>query len=256
MALQHGMPMYLSPSFGHFGFHLQPPPSGLSPNQQAKPSSSAKRPVGRPPGSRNKPKPSMVISQDNYDMMPAIIEVGAGKDVMEVVAQLARLRNSSIMVVHAAGTISNVTLRNPKAEAPYSFIAHGPFVLLGLSGSYLIQSSGGVGFPSSQPSFIPNLSSSVIHPTFTISISSLQGEEFSGIVAGKVMAGNNGVTITAMFVQNLEYHSFSVVTEGDIMEEDIDNPRGSGVSGAHEGASGFEGGACASGFGMPGFIQN
>lgn len=196
----------------------------------------------------------MVIIKNNNDIKLAIIEVGAGTDVMETVVQLARRYNSNIMVVHAAGTISNVTLSNPLDQA---FIAHGPFVLLGLSGSYVTPHSLNDALPSSSfPSFIPNLSPSATRSTFAISISSLQGKVIHGVVAGKIMAANNGVTVTTLLFKNPEYHKFGVVTEGDIVEEHIDNPHDNGGGSDHGAASGFIGGGCAGGFDMLEFKQD
>ncbi|XP_057443609.1 AT-hook motif nuclear-localized protein 28-like [Lotus japonicus] len=263
MAGHYGIPMLLSPrpyenpSRQHtpntsvFGFHLQPP----HPNQQERSSSSSNRTPGRPRGSKNKPKPQMPIPRDN-DMKSIIIDVGVGHDVMEAIAQVANHHNTGVTVVHAAGTISNVTLSHPLTQAPAAFIAYGPFILLGLSGSYVTPTALNVGFPSSLPSSIPNPLSSEIHSNFKISLSSFQGKVLSGNVAGEVIAANGGVNITALLVKNPEYYSFGVATECDIEEEDVDNPLGGEGGGDREGASGSGGVNCASGFGMSGFNED
>lgn len=173
------------------------------PNLQEAGSSSTKKVRGRPPGSRNKPKPPVIVTQDiDYPVKPAVIDIGSGFDVVEATVLVARRRNAGIAVLHAAGAVNNVRLCHPLTQAA-PFTIHGPFNLLGFSGSYLTPSAISGGFPPpSLPPFIPNLPPSAIHSSFGITLTNPQGYVFGGTVAGKVVAADQGVTVTALLFKN------------------------------------------------------
>ena len=74
-----------------------------------------RRPRGRPPGSKNKPKPPVIITRDPEPAMsPYILEVSGGNDVVEAIAQFSRRKNMGICVLTGSGTVANVTLRQPR----------------------------------------------------------------------------------------------------------------------------------------------
>nr|XP_004513968.1 AT-hook motif nuclear-localized protein 19-like [Cicer arietinum] len=112
--------------------HQKTPATVDSPNQQPT-SPPYKKPRGRPPGSKNKPKPPLVITQDNEQAMkPAVIEVAAGTDVLEAVIQFAVRLGSCLTILSGSGTIANATLHYPLCRSP-AFTLHGPFSLLTLT---------------------------------------------------------------------------------------------------------------------------
>ncbi|KAJ9146581.1 hypothetical protein P3X46_028825 [Hevea brasiliensis] len=156
-----------------------------------------KKPRGRPPGSKNKPKPPTVIAKDSESAMkPAILEISAGSDVIDSIISFARRSHTSISVISATGSVSNVTLRQPIPHAP-SLYLHGPFNLLALSGSFL-------------GSFAPkecSSGSSSLHSSccFGISLAGAQGQVFGGIVAGKVLAASLVVVVATTFL-NPTFH--------------------------------------------------
>ncbi|KAL4317715.1 hypothetical protein AHAS_Ahas15G0412800 [Arachis hypogaea] len=191
-----------SSSTGNHSYHhhlSEPPPQ--------------KKPRGRPPGSKNKPKPPVVITQESdHVMKPVVIEVAAGSDVVEAVVSFARRRQVSLSVLSGSGTIANVTLRHPYSHAP-ALTLHGPFTLLSFSGSYIA----GPFTPSPRPlplaspasaSASTDASSASPTPTcssFAVSFSGSQGQIFGGVVAGTLVAAST-VVVSASIFKRPEFH--------------------------------------------------
>ncbi|KDP43236.1 hypothetical protein JCGZ_22788 [Jatropha curcas] len=149
-----------------------------------------RKPRGRPPGSKNRPKPPIIITKDSdAAMKPAILEISAGSDIIETIVNFARRNHASISVISATGSVSDVTLRHPISHAP-SLSFHGPFNLLALTGSFV----GTFALPTKPCS-----------SSFGISLAGAQGQVFGGIVAGKVLAASQVVVVAATFL-NPTYH--------------------------------------------------
>ncbi|KAL9315833.1 hypothetical protein ACSQ67_016834 [Phaseolus vulgaris] len=73
-----------------------------------------RRPRGRPPGSKNKPKPPLIITREpDPAMSPFILEIPGGNDVVDALAQFSRRKNTGLCVLTGSGTVGNVTLRQP-----------------------------------------------------------------------------------------------------------------------------------------------
>ncbi|XP_077218732.1 AT-hook motif nuclear-localized protein 17-like [Tasmannia lanceolata] len=78
--------------------------------------SSENRPVepgkklrGRPPGSKNKPKPPIIITKDSESAMrPFVLELSAGCDVIESVSQFAQRRHVGLCVLSGSGAQGQV----------------------------------------------------------------------------------------------------------------------------------------------------
>ncbi|TXG73333.1 hypothetical protein EZV62_001912 [Acer yangbiense] len=153
---------------------------------------STKKPRGRPPGSKNKPKPPIVITRDSESVMkPVVLEISAGADIIENIISFARRNQAGLSVINASGSVSTVTLRHPTAHMPLMSV-HGPFNLISLSGTFLGGSS---------------------TPCFGVTLAGLQGHVFGGIVAGKVTAGGQVMVVAATFV-NPEIHRLPICEEG------------------------------------------
>ncbi|RVW87642.1 AT-hook motif nuclear-localized protein 21 [Vitis vinifera] len=76
----------------------------------------ARRPRGRPPGSKNKPKPPVVISRESTNTLRAhILEVGHGCDVFHSVAEYTEKRRCGICILSGSGMVTDVSLRQPAA---------------------------------------------------------------------------------------------------------------------------------------------
>ncbi|XP_022153254.1 AT-hook motif nuclear-localized protein 28-like [Momordica charantia] len=159
-----------------------------------------KKPRGRPPGSKNKPKPPIVITKEEGGMKPVVIEISAGNDVVETLLHFARKRHVGLSVLSGSGSVSNVTLRHPMS---HSLSLHGPFSLVSLSGSFLHNTTSS---PSPSPS-----------PSFGICLAGAQGQVFGGIIGGKVTAASLVVVVAATFI-NPVFHRLPSDTADEMVE--------------------------------------
>lgn len=100
---------------------------------------SSRRPRGRPPGSKNKPKPPIIITRDSPNGLRShVLEVSAGSDIVESVSNYARRRGQGICILSGSGAVTNVTLRQPSATPAGSVVTlHGRFEILSLTGTAL-----------------------------------------------------------------------------------------------------------------------
>lgn len=195
-----------------------------------------RRPRGRPPGSKNKPKPPVFITRDTEPpMSPYILEVPSGNDVVEAINRFCRRKAIGVCVLSGSGSVANVTLRQPSPAAPGSTITfHGKFDLLSVSATFLP--------PPPRTSLSPPVSN-----FFTVSLAGPQGQIIGGFVAGPLISAGTVYVIAASF-NNPSYHrlpageeqrhSTSVGTgEGEAQSPPVSG--GGGESG-HMAASGGE----------------
>ncbi|KAF4382900.1 hypothetical protein F8388_017686 [Cannabis sativa] len=197
----------------------------------------SKKPRGRPPGSKNKPKAPIVVTKDSdFAMKPVVLEIKAGCDVVDTIVQFARKRRMGITVLSGSGSISSVTLRHSLSHSPAVFSLQGPFSLLSLSGTFLstfsspmaMGTSGSKPMLSSQP---PPYSSS----SFGICLAGGQGQVFGGIIGGKVVAASLVVVVAATFVKPILYKIPS--EEDEEGDEDVKSSIvGTGVVAVNEGS--------------------
>ncbi|XP_022732331.1 AT-hook motif nuclear-localized protein 17-like [Durio zibethinus] len=202
----------LSASGGGIGSSKSKTPSNkiiaLDHHHHHHPSSSentARKPRGRPPGSKNKPKPPIVITRDSDSAMkPVILEISAGSDIIDTIISFARRNHVGVSIISATGSVSNLTLRHPVSHAP-ALSLHGPFGLLSLSGSFFDSTT------LSSSSKTPQSSSSSTSPSpcslpsprssfFGVTLAGAQGQVFGGIVGGKVMAATQVIVVVATFI--------------------------------------------------------
>ncbi|KAH7833860.1 hypothetical protein Vadar_010517 [Vaccinium darrowii] len=146
----------------------------------------ARRPRGRPPGSKNKPKPPVIITRESANTLRAhILEIGNGCDVYDSVATYARRRQRGICVLSGGGTVTNVRLRQPAAAGAVVTL-HGRFEILSLTGSFL---------PPPAPPGATSL---------TIFLAGGQGQVVGGNVVGELIAAGPVIVIAASFT-NVAY---------------------------------------------------
>ncbi|TVU42925.1 hypothetical protein EJB05_09350, partial [Eragrostis curvula] len=163
----------------------------------------ARRPRGRPPGSKNKPKPPVIITRESANALRAhILEVAAGCDVFEALTAYARRRQRGVCVLSAAGTVANVTLRQPQSSqtgpaSPAVATLHGRFEILSLAGSFL---------PPPAPPGATSLAAF---------LGGGQGQVVGGSVAGALIAAGPVVVVAASF-SNVAYERLPL-EEGDEM---------------------------------------
>ncbi|GLU16092.1 hypothetical protein SLE2022_325420 [Rubroshorea leprosula] len=156
-----------------------------------------RRPRGRPPGSKNKPKPPVFITREPEPAMsPYILEVQGGNDVVEAISRFCRRRNIGICVLTGSGTVANVTLRQPSSNPGATITFHGRFDILSLSATFLPQATFG---------HVPN--------TFSLSLAGPQGQIVGGFVAGPLVAAGTVFIVAATFT-NPSYHRLPGEEEG------------------------------------------
>ncbi|QCE03512.1 AT-hook motif nuclear-localized protein 21-like [Vigna unguiculata] len=154
---------------------------------------SRKRKLGRPVGSKNKPKPLLLIDRANKNVVkPVFIEVPDTYDVIRTIVEFARHHHVSIVVLNASGTVSNVTIRNTHYHAS-PFTLYGPFKLISLTGTYLHNAA----FHGS--SSLSSILNNDPRCSFGVSVSGIKEQCFIGGVGGKVVA-ENGVMVAAVIV--------------------------------------------------------
>lgn len=141
----------------------------------------SRRPRGRPPGSRNKPKPPLIIQQESANALRThLLEITNGSDVAENLATFARRSQRGIFILSGSGTVANVTLRQP--AAPSSVLTlHGRFEILSLSGAFL---------PTPTPTGATGL---------TIYLARGQGQVVGGNVVGALVATGPVVVMVSTF---------------------------------------------------------
>ncbi|XP_041017836.1 AT-hook motif nuclear-localized protein 17-like [Juglans microcarpa x Juglans regia] len=148
-----------------------------------------RRPRGRPPGSKNRPKPPVFITREpDPAMTPYILEVPGGNDVVEAISRFCRRKNMGLCVLTGSGTVANVTLRQPSATPGATVTFHGRFDILSISATFL---HGTTSLP------VPN--------GFTISLAGPQGQVVGGLVAGSLVAAGTVFVIAASF-NSPSYH--------------------------------------------------
>ncbi|KAJ7958926.1 AT-hook motif nuclear-localized protein [Quillaja saponaria] len=144
-----------------------------------------RRPRGRPPGSKNKPKPPVYITRDTEPAMsPYILEVPGGNDVVDAIARYCSRKNMGLCVLTGSGTVANVTLRQPSSTPGATVTFHGRFDILSISATFLPQQLASC-------SALPN--------GFTISLAGPQGQIVGGIVSGGLIAAGTVFVVAASF---------------------------------------------------------
>ena len=165
-----------------------------------------RRPRGRPPGSKNKPKPPIFVTRDSPNALRShVMEIAGGADVAESVAQFARRRQRGVCVLSGSGSVANVTLRQP--AAPGAVVAlHGRFEILSLTGAFL---------PGPAPPGSTGL---------TVYLAGGQGQVVGGSVVGSLVAVGPVMVIAATFA-NATYERLP-------LDDDDEGPSGGGSGGA------------------------
>lgn len=154
-----------------------------------------RRPRGRPAGSKNKPKPPVIITRESANTLRAhILEIGNGCDVFDCIATYARRRQRGICILSGTGIVTNVSLRQPAASGGSVLPLHGRFEILSLSGSFL---------PPPAPPGATSL---------TIFLSGGQGQVVGGNVVGELTAAGPVIIIASSFT-NVAYERLPLEEE-------------------------------------------
>ncbi|KAG7983812.1 hypothetical protein I3843_04G125500 [Carya illinoinensis] len=157
-------------------------PKAVSPVTSVAEGDTIRRPRGRPAGSKNKPKPPIIVTRDSANAIRAhAMEVSSGYDVSESLADFARRKQRGICILSGSGYVTNVTLRQQTSSGTIVTL-HGRFEILSLIGSIL---------PPPAPPGITGL---------TIYLAGPQGQVVGGGVVGALIASGPIVIMAASFM--------------------------------------------------------
>ncbi|RWW88439.1 hypothetical protein BHE74_00002688 [Ensete ventricosum] len=142
-----------------------------------------RRPRGRPPGSKNKPKPPVIITRESPNTLRAhVLEVASGTNIMDAVATFAHRMQRGVCILSGSGVVTGVTLRQPGAPPAGVITLPGRFEILSLSGSFL---------PTPSPPGATGLA---------VYLAGGQGQVVGGHVVGKLVASGPVMMIAATFL--------------------------------------------------------
>jgi predicted DNA-binding protein with PD1-like motif len=175
-----------------------------------------RRPRGRPPGSKNKLKPPLLLSSPDSDpsMSPYVIEIPAGADIVDCVTRFCQKRNTGLCILTGTGAVANVTLRQPSTTPGATVTFHGRFDILSISATVLTCIT--------QP----------FSNGFAISLAGPQGQIVGGNVVGSLLAAGVVYIIAASF-NNPSFHRLPLELEDDARNSgsEVQSPSGNEDSG-------------------------
>lgn len=188
-----------------------------------------RRPRGRPAGSKNKPKPPIIVTRDSPNALRChVIEVQSGTDVVESMSDYARRRGRGVCVMSGSGSVLNVNLRQANGGT-HVVTLHGRFEILSFSGTVL---------PPPAPPGAGGLS---------IFLSGGGGQVVGGIVVGPLVASGCVVLMAASFA-NAVFERLPL-EDGEERERDGDRDRDQDQTAAASQSSGVTGGQVGEGGG-------
>ncbi|GMH31371.1 hypothetical protein Nepgr_033214 [Nepenthes gracilis] len=184
---------------------------------------------GRPQGSKNKPKPPVIVTRESDPhpvMSPHILEVVGGVDIIDSLARFTLRHKVGLCVLTASGTVANVTLKQPSTSIPDGTVTfHGRFDIVSLS-AVLLGDGGGGGFGNG---------------LFTITLAGPQGQIAGGKVFGSLLAAGTVFVVAASFnyptfhrlpIENDELHHS--ISGGGCHDNESPAVSGGGGGGGHE----------------------
>ncbi|URE18358.1 hypothetical protein MUK42_11969 [Musa troglodytarum] len=137
--------------------------------------SSGRRPRGRPRGSKNKPKPPVIVTRESPNALRS------GADIMDAIATFALRRRRGVAILSARGAVTDVKLRQPDAPPGAVVALPGRFEIISLSGAFL---------PAPAPSGATSLAAYLAKG---------QGRVVGGSVVGELVASGPVAIIAATF---------------------------------------------------------
>lgn len=164
-----------------------------------------RRSRGRPPGSKNKPKPPVIITRESANTLRAhILEIGNGCDVFECVSSYARRRQRGICILSGSGIVTNVSIRQPASAGNNNNSSNNSSSIVTLNGRFEILSLSGSFLPPPAPPGATSL---------TIFLAGGQGQVVGGSVVGELIAAGPVIVIASSFT-NVAYERLP-------LEEDV-----------------------------------
>ncbi|KAF3520616.1 hypothetical protein DY000_02064088 [Brassica cretica] len=192
----------------HLQTHLQPQPHSDDESDSNKDpgppdsdpvtsgSSQGKRSRGRPPGSKNKPKPPVIVTRDRPNVLRShVLEISSGADIVESVNTYARRRGRGVSILSGNGVVLNVVLRQPVTAPGGVVTLHGRFDILSITGTVL---------PPPAPPGAGGLS---------IFVAGAQGQVIGGSVVAPLVASGPVILMAASF-SNATFERLPLEDEG------------------------------------------
>ncbi|CAK9251756.1 unnamed protein product [Sphagnum jensenii] len=166
---------------------LATPLSGSSPLVAGSPSTpSERRSRGRPPGSGKKQQLA-ALGSAGQGFTPHIITIAAGEDVASRIMSFVQHGPRAVCVMSATGAISNVTLRQQSSSGG-TVTYEGRYEILSLSGSYLLQDTGGGARQRTGG--------------LSVSLAATDGRVIGGSVAGLLVAASPIQVVVGTFISD------------------------------------------------------
>ncbi|CAM6038512.1 unnamed protein product [Sphagnum compactum] len=166
---------------------LATPLSGSSPLVAGSPSTpSERRSRGRPPGSGKKHQLA-ALGSAGQGFTPHIITIAAGEDVASRIMSFVQHGPRAVCVMSATGAISNVTLRQQSSSGG-TVTYEGRYEILSLSGSYLLQDTGGGARQRTGG--------------LSVSLAATDGRVIGGSVAGLLVAASPIQVVVGTFISD------------------------------------------------------
>ncbi|EPS72008.1 hypothetical protein M569_02750, partial [Genlisea aurea] len=135
-----------------------------------------RRPRGRPPGSKNKPKPATIITRDSPNSLRThVLDILSGTDILGSISAYAQRRHCGVLILSCVGNVSRLILQQIGGEERQF---HGRFQVILLHGSFL---------PTADASGLTAL------------IAGPRGELAGGAVRGPMVADGPVMVIASMF---------------------------------------------------------
>ncbi|KAI4366252.1 hypothetical protein MLD38_022147 [Melastoma candidum] len=154
-----------------------------------------RRPRGRPPGSKNKPKPPVVLTRDSPNSLRThILEFSLGADILASLTEYTCQRGRGLSVLSGSGTVSDISLRHSGSSA-----------LLNLRGKFEITMLTGTVLPPPAPPSSGGLA---------VFMSGPQGQVVGGCVAGRLVAAGPVLVVAASF-SNAVYERLPLTEESE-----------------------------------------
>ncbi|KAM7259236.1 hypothetical protein ACFE04_014977 [Oxalis oulophora] len=160
----------------------------LSPSRTTSASAGGRRSWGRPPGSRNKPKPPIIVTPDIPNMLKSnALQISSGCDILQTVTNYAIRRCHAVCILGATGAVVNVSLRQSPGDNNNNnnnnnvMTLQGRFEIISITGAVLpppgVQGVGGL----------------------TVFLAGGQGQVLGGNVVGPLLACGPVVLMAASF---------------------------------------------------------
>ncbi|CAN6936065.1 unnamed protein product [Brassica oleracea] len=202
----------------HLQTHLQPQPHSDDESDSNKDpgppdsdpvtsgSSQGKRSRGRPPGSKNKPKPPVIVTRDSPNVLRShVLEISSGADIVESVNTYARRRGRGVSILSGNGVVLNVVLRQPvTAHGSNGGVGAGAGGVVTLHGRFDILSITGTVLPPPAPPGAGGLS---------IFVAGAQGQVIGGSVVAPLVASGPVILMAASF-SNATFERLPLEDEG------------------------------------------